>query len=213
MKNLLDYFDEYNRRIFPLQIVAAIIAVGLAGWALLAPSRAALDVLRAFLALVMLGIGIAFLLLLGDLRHRIPFAAYATAATYAPVVVILGIELAGGTPTVPTVPSRWRLYASLFMAVWAIAIYPLTGRLLGHAYPRVPLFGAMPCPTNIFAIGMLTALTASSLDVTVLFILSSMAVVGGVKAAMIGYDGVRIREDLALLASGLYGLAIGLGFS
>jgi hypothetical protein len=38
----------------------------------------------------------------------------------------------------------------------------------------------------------------------------SMAVIGSVKAAVVGYDGERIYEDLALLASGIYGLLIGL---
>jgi hypothetical protein len=37
-----------------------------------------------------------------------------------------------------------------------------------------------------------------------------MAVVGGVKAAFIGYGGERIYEDLALLVSGIFGFAIGL---
>jgi hypothetical protein len=37
-----------------------------------------------------------------------------------------------------------------------------------------------------------------------------MAVIGSVKAAVVGYDGERIYEDLALLASSIYGLAIGL---
>jgi hypothetical protein len=35
-------------------------------------------------------------------------------------------------------------------------------------------------------------------------------VIGGVKAAFIGYDGERIYEDLALLLSGIFGFVIGL---
>jgi hypothetical protein len=35
-------------------------------------------------------------------------------------------------------------------------------------------------------------------------------VIGGVKAAIIGYDGERIHEDLALLLSGIFGFVIGL---
>jgi hypothetical protein len=35
-------------------------------------------------------------------------------------------------------------------------------------------------------------------------------VIGGVKAAFIGYDGERIYEDLALLVSGMFGFVIGL---
>jgi hypothetical protein len=37
-----------------------------------------------------------------------------------------------------------------------------------------------------------------------------MAIVGAVKAAILGYDGERIVEDFAFLVSGIYGLFIGL---
>lgn len=56
----------------------------------------------------------------------------------------------------------------------------------------------------------LTAFASNHLEIAALFILSSMAVIGSVKAAIVGYDGERIREDIALLVSGLYGLMIGL---
>jgi hypothetical protein len=36
------------------------------------------------------------------------------------------------------------------------------------------------------------------------------ALVASVKAAFVGFDGERIPEDIALPASGLYGLGIGL---
>jgi hypothetical protein len=57
---------------------------------------------------------------------------------------------------------------------------------------------------------MLTAFASNSLEITALFILSSMAIVGAVKAAILGYDGERIGEDFALLVGGIYGLFIGL---
>ena len=57
---------------------------------------------------------------------------------------------------------------------------------------------------------MLTVFASNSLEITALFILRSMAVVGAVKAAILGYNGERIREDFALLAGGIYGLLIGL---
>jgi hypothetical protein len=96
------------------------------------------------------------------------------------------------------------------MMAWGIVLYPLTGYLLGYRYPRLPLFGAMPCPTNIFALGLLTAFASTQLEMIALFVLSSMAVIGGVKAVFIGYDGERIYEDLALLLSGIFGFVIGL---
>jgi hypothetical protein len=31
MNTLLDYFESYNKRIFPLQVVMAVVAIGLVG--------------------------------------------------------------------------------------------------------------------------------------------------------------------------------------
>jgi hypothetical protein len=41
------------------------------------------------------------------------------------------------------------------MIAYALAIYPLVGMLLGHGYPKAPLFGVAPCPTAIFTCGLL----------------------------------------------------------
>jgi Family of unknown function (DUF6064) len=104
----------------------------------------------------------------------------------------------------------WRFYISLLMMFWGIILYPLSGYLIGHRYPRVLFFGALPCTTNIFTIGFLTAFASNQLEIIALLILASMAVIGSVKAAIIDYDGERIPEDYVLLVSGVYGLLIGL---
>ena len=38
------------------------------------------------------------------------------------------------------------------LIVYALAVYPLLGRMFGHGYPGGPTFGA-PCPTTIFFLG------------------------------------------------------------
>jgi hypothetical protein len=158
VNTLRDTFATYNQRIFPLQVLMAVVAILLVG--LLFPFSGVTTtlLLRAFLS----------------------------------------------------VTFGWIGAACLFVMAWGIILYPLTGYLLGHRYPRIPLFGAMPCPTNIFALGLLTAFASSRLEMIALYILSSMAVIGGVKAAFIGYGGERIYEDLALLLSGIFGFVIGL---
>jgi hypothetical protein len=210
MNTLLDYFESYNKRIFPLQIVTAVLAIGLVGLLFWLPSVTTTILVNAFLGITFGWIGVAFLFLVGDIRKRIPFASYATAAAYLPLAIIFIIDIFSKQATYIIPQLGWRLYGSLFVMFWGIILYPLSGYLIGHRYPRLPLFGAMPCPTNIFAIGMLTAFASNSLEIIALFILSSMAVVGAVKAAILGYDGERIREDFALLAGGVYGLLIGL---
>jgi hypothetical protein len=210
MSTLLDYFASYNKRIFPLQVVMAVVAIGVAGLVFILPSMTTAILLNAFLCVTFVWIGVAFLFLLGDMRERIPFAAFATAATYFPLAVIFILNIFT-KPAAYKIPQQsWLLYVSLFIMFWGIILYPLSGYLIGHRYPRVSLFGAMPCPTNIFAIGILTAFASNTFEITALFILSSMAVIGAIKAAIVGYDGARIPEDFALLVSGIYGLLIGL---
>jgi hypothetical protein len=210
MSTLRDTFESYNQRIFPLQVVMAVVAIGLVGLLFFLPGVTTTILFKAFLSITFGWIGVAFLFLMGDMRKRIPFASYATALTYLPLVIIFITDIYSKQAAYKIPQPSLRLYVSLFIMFWGIILYPLSGYLIGHRYPRLPLFGAMPCPTNIFAIGVLTTFASNSLEITALFILSSMAVIGSVKAAIVGYDGERIPEDIALLVSGLYGLMIGL---
>jgi hypothetical protein len=209
MNTLRDYFAAYNQKIFPLQILMAVVATLLVGLVLILPGATTTLLLKAFLSVTFGWIGMAFLFLMGDVRKRWPFVSFATAVAYFPLAVIFILDMFSKTAYEIPFPG-WRLYASLFVMAWGIILYPVTGYLLGHHCPRIPLFGAMPCPTNIFALGLLTAFASTRLEMIALYIVSSMAVIGGVKAAFIGYGGQRIREDIALLSSGIFGFVIGL---
>lgn len=210
MNTLLDYVELYNKRIFPIQVVTAVVAIILVGLLFMLPGVATTILLKAYLSIIFGWIGVAFLFLMGDLRKRMPFISFATAAAYFPLAIIFILDIFSMQTAYEISRPDWRLCGSLFMMVWGVIIYPLTGYLIGHRYPRVPLFGAMPCPTNIFTIGVLTAFASSQLEMIALFILSSMAVIAAIRAAVIGFDGERIYEDFALLASGIYGFVMGL---
>ena len=45
-------------------------------------------------------------------------------------------------------------WAGGVLLVYALALYPLIGLMVGHTYPAQPTFG-LPCPTTIFTMGML----------------------------------------------------------
>lgn len=156
MNTLLDYFESYNKRIFPLQVVIAVVAIGLVGLLFVLPGVATTILFKAFLSITFGWIGVACLFLMDDLRKRTPFVSFATAATYFPLVVIFIIDIFSKQAAYEISQPSWRLYVSLFMMFWGVILYPLSGYMIGHRYPRVPLFGAMPCPTNIFTIGFLT---------------------------------------------------------
>jgi hypothetical protein len=208
MNGLLDYFEFYNKRIYPMQIIMPVVAAGLTGLLFLAPGRATTILLKAFLGITFAWIAAACLFLIGDIRKRMPFVPYATAAAYLPLAALFTADIFAEHAAYTTPQAGWRLYASLLLMAWGILVYPLSGYVIGHRYPRIPLFGAMPCPTDIFAIGVLTAFASNSYETTALFILSFIALIGSVKAAFVGYGGERIPEDMALLASGLYGLVV-----
>jgi hypothetical protein len=210
MNTLRDTFESYNQRIFPLQFLMAVVAIVLVGLLFILPGATTTLLLKAFLSITFGWIGVAWLFLMGDMRKRQPFVSFSIALTYFPLAVIFVLDIFAKKTAYEIPFPGWHLYVSLFMMAWGIILYPLTGYLWGHRYPRIPLFGAMPCPTNIFALGLLTAFVSTQLEMIALFILSSMAVIGGAKAALIGYGGERIPEDLALLLSGIFGFVIGL---
>lgn len=49
----------------------------------------------------------------------------------------------------------FRSVAGLALIIYAMAIYPVLGIKAGHGLMLGPMFGVAPCPTTIFAIGML----------------------------------------------------------
>ncbi|MFW5879514.1 MAG: DUF6064 family protein [bacterium] len=50
---------------------------------------------------------------------------------------------------------NWYSYAGIVFILYALVIYPLIGFLLGHGYPKGPIFGVAPCPVVIFTFGVL----------------------------------------------------------
>jgi hypothetical protein len=207
---LVGLFEPYTKRIFPLQIVMALAAAGLMALAFLRPIVVTAILVKAFLAITLGWIALAFLFIMRGMRERFPFAAHITAAAYLPLAIIFIADIAISPTAFRSPEQGWRLPLAVFLMLWGILLYPVSGYLVGHRYPGIPLLGAMPCPTNIYAIGFQTAFASSELEIVALFIISAMAIMGAIKAAVIGHDGKRIREDLALLVTGLYGLMIGL---
>lgn len=202
MKTLLDYIEQYNKKIFPMQLITLAVAVILVYLLFTQPSATTTLLMRAYLAFIFCWVGVS---------HLIMFKARALIIT-VPNFALAGIFLLDifTMETVFALPqAAWQIYASLLLMVWGWVIFPLTGWVIGHRYPRVPLFGAVNCPTNIFAIGLLTAVASNRLEEIALLILSLLAIVIWIRVVIKGgYDGGRIDEDLALLPASIYGLVV-----
>lgn len=83
-----------------------------------------------------------------------------------------------------------------FLILYALAIYPIVGALVGHRYPAAPTFG-LPCPTTIFTFGVL--LWAHPPGSRLLIVIPVLwSAVGTVGALQLG-----VPEDLGLTLAAL----------
>jgi hypothetical protein len=191
-------FEQYNRTIWPAQVIA--YALGLVALRLaVKPVPHSGRIIGAILALFWTWNGIAY--------HLLFFASINFLAPLFGLVFVIEALLLGWTSTVrggvtfgfrPGL-ARW---AGLGLAIFAMAVYPLLGWLLGHGWPRAPMFGVAPCPITIFTIGMLLlAEGRPPLHLALIPLLWSL--VGGSAAFLL-----EVPEDAALPLAGLIGLGV-----
>lgn len=194
----LSVFEVYNRAIWPAQVVAYLL--GLAA-VLLAFRRVPFGdrMIGAILALAWLWTGIAY--------HWMHFATVNfVAPAFAAVFVLQGLLLAWSGVLRGRLDFRFRPglfgWTGLVFTVYAMALYPLSAWLAGHAWPQMAMFGVTPCPATIFTFGMLLLIKGRTpLHLLVIPLLWSL--VGGTAVWLL-----RIPEDAALPLAGLGGFGL-----
>jgi hypothetical protein len=93
-------------------------------------------------------------------------------------------------------------WSGLFLALFALAVYPLVGWLAGHGWPRAAIFGVAPSPTVIFTFGML--LMAEGRSLLFLAVIPFLwSLIGGGAVFLLGAP-----EDLSLLLAGVVGFGL-----
>jgi Family of unknown function (DUF6064) len=146
----LAMFERDNAAIWPMQLVwyaSAVAMVGLALW----PMRRASQLICLLAAAYFAWVGIAFFGVLDSGMHL----AWLWAAVFTLEAILLLV--AGIVRRDLVIAPRWDL-ASVLGAVfifYALVAYPLIGVLGGHPLRTLPVFGLAPCPTAIFAFGLL----------------------------------------------------------
>ena len=151
VEQFLAVFADYNAAIWPLQIavyglgVLAVIALWLRG-------PLAQQVILAVLAALWAVNGIGY--------HFLFFADInPIAKVFAAFFVLQSILLAASVFIAKTlrfeVGLSFRSAAGFSFIIYALLIYELLGYRAGHGMMAGPLFGAAPCPTTIFTIGIL----------------------------------------------------------
>ena len=191
-------FEQYNRAIWPTQIVAyglGLVVVLLT----LRPVPGGNKVIGALLAAAWAWIGVVY--------HLMHFAAIDVAAPAFGAVFIVQALLFGWTVAIGgKIVFRFRAdvfgWTGLGFVLFAMAVYPLVGWLAGHGWPRAPLFGIAPCPTTIFTMGVLM-LTEGRTPLRLALIPVLWSLVGGTAAWLLS-----VPEDLALPLAGLGGLGL-----
>jgi hypothetical protein len=194
-------FSLYNAAIWPLPVFAylsAAIAVG----ALPLATRWQPGIITVILALMWAVNGIGY--------HWLHFSGINPAAWLFGAVFLVQATVLSASPFLfPemrfAVRADARSIAGLALVVFATAAYPAWGRLAGHRYPAMPVFGVAPCPTTIFTVGLL--LLGPWRAVRWLLIVPVLwAAVGGSAAILLG-----VPQDYGLVATMLIVAAFAFG--
>jgi hypothetical protein len=196
-------FEHYNRAIWPAQIAAYALGLGALALAVRPGARAG-RAARGRIVAAILALAWAWN---GGVYHVLFFATINFWADIFGAFFILEALLLLWTGVVRG-NARFRFggdrasWTGVALAVFAMAVYPLLSWLLGHGWPRAPMFGVAPCPMTIFTMGLLLLIEGRTpLHLPVIPVLWSL--VGGTAAWFLG-----VTEDLALPAAGLGGLAL-----
>jgi hypothetical protein len=193
----LGVFADYNRAVWPAQILLYLLGLGLVLCSVRVSSRAARLVPLGLAALwVWMAIGYHF-----SFFRRINPAATVFAVAFlgeAAMLIVWGRKTRILAFRPATALHRW---LGALMLLYAFLLYPALNVALGHRYPAMPTFG-LPCPTTIATLGLLV--WASAQPPWWLWVVPlGWAAIGTLAAFALG-----MREDLGLLASAL--LAVGL---
>jgi hypothetical protein len=95
-------------------------------------------------------------------------------------------------------PQRWLGWS---LVIYAAAVYPVIGLVMGLHWDELPAFGLTPCPVALFTTGCLL-LTTHDVPRRLLVIPLCWSLIGGSAALLLGMpqDSVLAASGLALLA-------------
>ncbi len=192
VQQFLEVFRRYNEAIWPMQILFYLLGVALVILAVRGSARGGKVV----------GFSLSFFWIWMGVLYQFVFfrPINPAAALFALLFVLQAVLLALSTVRNQLqfgAPSGVRLFAGYALVGYAMVVYPALGLLFGHVYPQAPLFGAAPCPTVIFTLGLLLW-TRRPVPRYLLVIPGIWALIGFFAAV-----NLHVYEDFGLLAAGL----------
>jgi hypothetical protein len=188
----LAVFAAYNLAVWPAQLVAYLLSLGMV-LTLLRPTRWTHQIVGAVLGLMWLWTGVAY--------HALFFAPInKTALAFAALFVVQGLLFAHAALLRSelrfTQGQGLRAWFGWALIAYSALIYPMIG-LAGHGYPAMPMFGVTPCPVTLFSFGVLL-LAQQPVPRRLLVIPLVWTLVGGSAAFLL-----EVPQDWLLIASGL----------
>ena len=196
LEQLLTTFEAYNLDLWPMQILAYVLAI-VALVLVFRRTPASDRIVTGIMAFLWLWTGIVFFLLY---FARVYIPAYA----FGVIFIIHGILLAADlfTPRLSYAYQGGGLaIVGLVLIAYAMVGYPLVGLIVGHRYPQSPPFGIAPCPLTVFTFG-LYLLTNRPFPRRYLAVPLYWALSGVVPVS------VGILEDIGLIISGIVATAM-----
>ena len=148
---LFSSFEQYNRALWPLPVVAPALGIVMLALAL-RPARAGDRAIGMLLALAWLWVGVGY--------HILHFAALDFAApAYGAFFVVQGLLLGWSALVRNGLSFRFKGdlfgWCGLALALAAALAWPLADGLWSPGWPSVRVVGLAPGPTAVFTLGML----------------------------------------------------------
>jgi hypothetical protein len=198
IEQFLEVFERYNQAIWPMQIVAYILAIAVLVLAA-KKTRYSAPIISSTLAFFWVWMGVVY--------HLVYFSTINRAAIFFGILFIvqglLWLLFGVVRPRLSfQLDANPYSITGMLLIAYAMLVYPIIGTLLGHGYPRSPSFGVAPCPTTILTFGVLL-LTNARVPRSTLVIPLVWSLIGFGAAVSLG-----IREDVGLLVAGI--LSVGL---
>ncbi|MFQ6085181.1 MAG: DUF6064 family protein [Candidatus Bathyarchaeia archaeon] len=147
MVSPLDIFESYNNAIFPMQFVTLIVAALLVYLLHARPSAKTSGLMKAYLAFTYAWIVVVYNVLSTPrgLAVELPLILVveniAVFIANIAIAILFAMDVFTKKTELKLPEAGWRRNLTLLLVVWAFFLYPLSGWVIGHPYPRIPLFG------------------------------------------------------------------------
>ncbi len=198
LDEMLQYFAEYNLRVWPMQIIGYVLCVVVV-FAAVKRFKYTDRIIAAVVAFFWFWTGLMFWLPSGSLFPSGFGYALVTLSIVQGFLFLLTMVKPVASYRFGTDPFS---LTGLGMIVFATIIYPAIGYAVGHTFPHSLTVGVFPCPTTIFTLGLLLC-AAGKLPRFLVVIPVLAAIVIGSSALYGVLTSGSIVEDIGLLISGI----------